>query len=604
MKAARFLAIVLLILAVLAGGVYLFRLPLAGWAARSALASAGFEKPAARVSALSLHGATLEGVAARAGGAEAFRFERIETDFNWRRVLAERAVETLRVGPGSVRLKLSDDGKVSLAGLPAQSGKGGALPFRSVTLSDVAFIVDAPDGGASGAVNATYDVANGGTASMTLASERLALRGVEFTAVDASGNAILSADGTIGFEATVRADMAATGAAAKDVALALKGGGSSWKDAAAGATDKLAVTARLDFSAPDIAFRQQETQPVMSADQMKMLFGEEISRAALTGALDIAFAGGAVETRIAADAPLTLTTPDGGALTVMPQGEAPFYATSPARDRASFRFTLASDGVDASGGADYENENGRWRFAAPLEIEAYDSGGLAVDRTTLLIDATSESESLINADVTVRSGVRKATIGRLAISDAPIKGAFSVAADTRARRATVMNKSGCFTLERGKGRIAEQDLETSLEGVTLCDNGAPVAIITWAGDAACSIAGVLTAKKGSLRLGKTTARGRPPALTFDATYHPAENRTVINGVIRDGAMTLNDGLDMSDVDGRFDFTLEKERARERKVSQLRVAQHRKRQYAAALCAGDGGGRRLAQKGTTRRGFPM
>ncbi|MEO1136080.1 MAG: hypothetical protein AAFW68_05630, partial [Pseudomonadota bacterium] len=64
MRAARVLAIVMVLAALTAAATYAFRLPIAGMVVRSAMASAGLENPKARVTALSLNGVRVEDLSA------------------------------------------------------------------------------------------------------------------------------------------------------------------------------------------------------------------------------------------------------------------------------------------------------------------------------------------------------------------------------------------------------------------------------------------------------------------------------------------------------------------------------------------------------------
>lgn len=579
MRAARFLAILLLIAAIIAGAVYLLRLPLAGFAVRTALAQAGFDEAQARVTALDLQRVVIEDLSARASGVEAFRVETVSARYDWRRILADRMVDDIRVGPGAVRLSLDDRGRVSLPGVGsapgARDGAVGALPFRRLTLVDMAIRIDAPKGAARALFNARYDFGAGGEATFTLASDALSVGGVDLSALDGAGAATLSADGSMNFTARASADLQSGGVRADAVAVEIDGGGGSWRDAAAGATDRLALAARIGFAAPDIALFGAAAAPVTNVRQLNFLFGDEIDRAALSGALDVRIDAGRFEARIPDDATIALTTPDGGGLTLAAQGAAPLASLSETREAASFRFALASDSVDLEGGMDFVVDAEGWRLAAPLEIDAYSSDAFAIERTALLIDARAAGPDRIEADVTVQSGVSKATIGRLTIADAPLSGAFAVDADLKAKSASVTNRRECLALDRLDARIAEMDLVADFSALSWCAPSGPILTLDWAGDLTARLAGAIAAERGAVRFGETTARGRPPMFDIAATYLPAQNRTEATGVISDGAVVLNDGLDLSDSEGRFSLTLDRDMLRaDATLDSLKVAQHR------------------------------
>ncbi|VAV97471.1 hypothetical protein MNBD_ALPHA05-1877, partial [hydrothermal vent metagenome] len=104
MRAWRYILGLLVLLAAVAAGLYLARLPVAGFAVRAAMGAAGFENPKARVTVLSLEKIMLTGLAAGPEGHEVFRIEAVEARYQWRSLLFERRVDAITVGPGEARL--------------------------------------------------------------------------------------------------------------------------------------------------------------------------------------------------------------------------------------------------------------------------------------------------------------------------------------------------------------------------------------------------------------------------------------------------------------------------------------------------------------------
>ncbi|WP_375202454.1 intermembrane phospholipid transport protein YdbH family protein [Hyphococcus sp.] len=576
MRIARFLAIVLTLLVILTALVWVFRLPLAGWAARTAMASAGLEAPQARVTALTFDGVRLVNVAAGPKAARGFSFDVVEVDYDWRRLWRERAIDAVRAGPGALRVRVGEDGDFSIPGLPSGGGSGGnrSLPFDSVSLSEVAMVVDAPQGGATGRVNATYDIQSGGEASIDLSSDEIVWNNFLFQNVKSAAQLDLAADGAMSLSLTYEGDAETDMIAARRVFFTATGDAGSWRDVVTGGAELLSGAVRVAFSAPEIDLRDEDLLSLTSAAQMQTVFGEKLQNAAFAGIADVAFEGGAFQIRLADEGgPLALTTPEGASLTLTPQGSAPFYARAGGRETSSFQFALVSDGADAKGAADLEREGGFWRVAAPIEIDAFVSSALSLDGSRIDIEAQSNGSEII-ADIGLKSGLRKATIGRLTINDAPFNGAFRVTADLNAQRAQVVSKSDCFNIERGRGRLEGQDLDVRLSEITLCNAEGPLAVYTWTGDTACTVSGEIAARDGSVRFGKTVARGRPPVVRFDAAYHPARKHTIIKGGVVNGAMTINDAVEMSGVIGEFDFELDAQGMQaDAAVNRLRIAQH-------------------------------
>lgn len=577
MRAARFLIILLVLAAILAALAFVFRLPIAGWAARQAMAAAGLENPSARATALTFSGARLEGVAAGPEGARDFSFEAIEADFSLRRLFAEKKVEALRAGPGVVRVRVDEAGGASVAGFETggDRGDGGgvALPFDRLLLRGVVLAVTAPDGEAAGTVDAEYDIGQGGAGAITLEAEHFAWSNIRLADLKATATANLSADGKMTFAAELTGAAEAPGAAIRNVAAKIEGEASSWRDAAAGAAEKVSGKARVSFSAPDIEIRDAKAQSLMSASATQTVFGENVQEAALSGAFDVALSGGGLAVRLDGGAPLTLETPDGASLALTPQGDAPFVSLTGEKQTASFRFVLAGGGATMSGGVDAMREGANWRLAAPVEIGEFAAGALALGASRVDVSAVSDG-GRIDADIAVKSGLKRAKIGRLTISEAPFSGSFAVNADMTAQRASIASKSECFAVDRGRGAIEEQNLDMRFTAMSLCNGGGPLAEITWAGDPAVSLSGEVSAADAAIRFGETHAKGRPPAIRFDAAYSPAVKTTAIKGEASGGAMTLNEAIVLSGVAGDFDFSLDAETMRAAaSIDRLRIAQH-------------------------------
>ncbi len=596
MKTARFAAIVVLLAAILVALIFVFRLPLAGWAARSAMASAGLESPQLRVTALTFNHARLEDVAAGPSGARAFSFDLIEADYGLRRLLFEKKVGALRAGPGQIRLLVDEAGNISLPGVNIGGGsdEAVALPFDSLSLLDVAMIIAAPDGSASGTLNADYDLASGGAAAFDLATERLTWNSVVIANAKSEIVLKLSADGQARLTGEFTGDAATDGLSAKSVAIALDGEAASWRDAAGGDLKKLAGVIEIKATAPDMTFGEAQAQKLLSAAQMELIFGQQLERAAFDGAVEVRWDAQGYAVRVSdPSSSLALATPDGASLRVRGQGEAPLYARTGERETSSLAFNLMSDGVDAAGAVDFERTGAGWRLAAPLDIAEYSSPSLSVEGSRIDVMAVSNGGE-IEADVALKSGLRKAVIGRLTVTEAPFNGAFKINADMAAQRATISSKSDCFAIESGRGVIAEQNLSISLAGITLCNAEGPLAVYTWTGDAACTLEGDVSARNGTFKMGETVARGRPPVFRFNASYHPAQNTTSIKADLANGAMVLNEVLDMAELIGRFDFRLDADGMHATaNVDRLRMTQHLSNSeqlllFAPVIAAGQGG----------------
>ncbi len=590
MRAARFLAVLLVLAAGLAAVAYAFRLPLAGWAARRVMAGAGVEAPAARVTALSFSHLRLEDVAAGPVSSRDFFVENIEAEFHWRRLWRERKADLLRVGPGRARIIIDEAGGLSVAGFKAGAGganDSGALPFDRFVLDGLSFLIVSPDGDAVGMLKAEYDFAQGGSGAISLEAEQFSWNGIRLSDMAGSANAELSADGLIKFEGSFGGDAETSAARLRGFVANLDGEASSWRDGVSGAAEKLEGAARVTFAAPKVEIAGENGVALMGADAMQTVFGAPVREAALSGAVDVSVSQSGIAAHIAEGAALKLETPDGAMLTLSPGGEAPFIFRSDERENASFRFSLASEGVDASGGVDFLRQDGEWRLAAPIDISEFALQDFALHGGHIDLSASSSGDQ-IDADITVESGLRRAKTGRLTVLDAPVSGAFRIQADMAAKRASIFSKNDCVAITRGRGQMATLDLDMQFTAMTLCNDDGPLVTAAWGGPADFTLAGELAAQNAAIRFGKTRAQGRPPVIRFDASHRPSADSTHIKGAVSGGDMALLQAIDMSAVAGRFDFSLGPQTMRaSADINRLRIEQHQEKgqaQLAAPVIA--------------------
>lgn len=577
MRVARFLAIVVLLLAILLAALYLLRKPVASWALRQGMAQAGLENPQGEVTALTLDAIRIENLSAGPAGGEGIRFAQINSDYHWRQVLSERSVKNVRVGPGLVRVNIDQQGRISFPGINLGEGGGdsaGALPFETLTLSDVEISIDAPEGQAAGSISAEYDQRTGGVAELEILSNMLRFGDMTISDGETAFNLTLSDNGDISATGRFVGDLDYQGATVRALSMGFDGNGASWRDAAKGARDKLTGAARINVKAPNINIEQAEIFAPLSTPAMQALLGGSVTGGAIGGAFDVTFDQDGIKILFADDEPpLTVETDKGTKLVVSPQGNAPFLSHEEARDAASFQFAISGSGINANGAADAEYIDGNWRLAAPINIDAYQSPALSLNGSRIDIAARSEGENIL-ADINLKSGLKKLTIGRLTIDDTPFTGGFEIAASTSAKRATIANKSECLALARTHALLSEQDMEARLSGLELCNREGRLMSVNWSEQVTSTLNGILSAQDANFRIGQTKASGKPPVIAFDADYHLVEDVTRITGIITDGDMTLNDVLDMSAVDGGFEFVLDAEEMKiDAIVDNLHIAQH-------------------------------
>ena len=582
MRAARFLLGMVLAVLVLAAGAYAFRLPIASHALRSAMSGAGLENPQGRVAALSLNGVRLEGFAAGPEGREAFRFETVEADYDWRRLLSARVVEAVRVGEGAARIEIGPDGTVSLAGLSLPQGgdSGGevgasGLPFSTLSLEEIAFVVDAPEGRATGTLSAEYDVGAGGRALLSAASEAAAWRSFRVENARLDLDVAFDPDGAARLTGAVRGGLAAPEAAIRNVDFDLSGEGGSWRSLAAGEREGFAFRATLSLNNADIPV---EASPLLSSlaasPAARTVLGASASSAAASGEI-VAEAGpdGFVVRLGAPDRRPSLRLDSGPALSVGAIDGGAIFTRGEDSERAAFSYRLEGAALNGSGVLIAETHGDGWRIAAPLSLEAFASDpvsfrGAEID---LAADITSEG---VDADISADADIREASFGPLTIFDAPVRVSAKAAVDPAARVMTATLAEGCLTVDAVRAVLDGQDMEASLNGAALCPGGGPFAVFQWSGDPQVDIAGEASASSARYRQGEIAAAGAPPRVVFSAVQHPRTGEFSANGTFRGGRIALNDALAMSAMEGGFDLALDADGMRAAaQVASVRVAQH-------------------------------
>ena len=560
MRVARFLLGFILLLAILAMAAYILRLPLAGFAVRSAMASAGLENPKARVTELSLSGVRLAQVSAGPSGAESFRFDAIEADYKWRRLWPARRIEAVRIGPGAVRFVLSPEGRFSLPGAKPRSGEGGAsLPFSKLTLNDIGLIINTPEGQAAGVVSASYDVAQGGRASVALSTKLAGFQAIRTRNASVKSDITFADDGTVSLIGAMQGDVITTQAALRGIDVSLTGSGQSWRTIAAGDRDGFIFEALMRIHAATIPVESAASLSALSGSSSSAFVDDQISSLGISGALALKFSKNGFTLEEAQDDGLPVLRSDTGIVLALSGFEGkPIYSRLNGAERATFAYTLKGARIEADGVIDAERLAAGWRIKAPVSFGEFRSDALSVDRTFLTLDVTTNAAGF-NADISVTSNIRKAFVGRLNISDAPVDASVKVDLNQAARRAVVFQANDCIAFDRVKMTIEEQDTEAVFSYARLCaKDNSEIAVFDWSGPVRAVLSGALSAGRGRYRLGQTRIVGRPPRVNFQAVYLPDVNQTSVAGDINGGAMTLNDMLNFSRADGKFELTLDKE----------------------------------------------
>lgn len=574
MRAARILIGCLVLVAILAGGAYLLRLPLAGMAVRAGMSAAGLGNPRARVTALSLDRIALADVAAGSQGRDILHIDAAEAAYDWRALLFERRARTVRAGPGFLHLAVSPDGEISIPGVGGARGGegGGALPFSALELNNIALAVDTPEGAARGAVSATYDVKSGGAAQLQIETDRAGLENLIFENAALGIDATFAGDGAVSADGSLSGDIVSSYGSLDGVDLAVEGEGRSWKDIAEGNRDAFTGRVRIDLNAATAPVADVPALARLGEDRAALIFGAPVSSLDALGTLVLTLDEAGFSA--APEGPVRLRADSGAVLEIEAEEDAPLYRRADGKSETAFAYAVSGALVSVAGAIDAETTDEGWFIHAPLRIGEYRSDAVSIDESSAVLRITTQPNSL-SADVTTSSRLREASIGRFAISDAPLSAHVLIDADMDAGRATAsLPDDSCISLERGRFRLEEPDMKASLKAARLCGDGGPLATIQWNDNLRADFSGVLTAADASYAMGETQFAGHPPRIGFRGSHEAAAGRTQAAGTIAGGAVRLNDALVFSAADGRFDLALGKEALNaSARFDSVRVAQN-------------------------------
>ena len=552
---------------------------------RGALAGVGLEEAQLRVTALSLSGARLEGLSAGPAGDEVFQFDFIEADFDWLRLLRRREVDALRIGPGAVQLAISPGGEISMPGVAPGGGGSDALPFKSITISDLTLRVDTPEGEATGKVSADFDTQSGGHASVSFSALKAGTKKYRLEDASADADILLDAESVAQIEGSLTGDVVSDAAIMRNATVAVSAENLSWRKLDAGTKRVLAGDAVVSFDIAEMPVNDIAFFAAGNGSRAAAIFGDPPTAFSFSGALAMTAENGAVAvSKSPTGSPLAINADTGATLTIEALGDAPFYGRGDNVERAAFSYRLSGAKIDAQGTVTARKTDAVWRVSAPVSLGEYNSDRLSITGADMKIDATLGSGET-TAGVTVDIGLRKGKIGRLNVFDAPFEASFNIAAENNARRAVVTQTNECIDLENVRATIDRQDTEIILADAEFCANGEPIAVIDWNDAVESAFAGALSAAHARYRLGNTHLIGEPPRLEFNAVYTPALNQTLATGNVEGGAMVLNDLLDLAQTTGQISFSLDEEVMRASiRAEKTLVSQHRDLPLVAPVLA--------------------
>ncbi len=562
MRGVKVILAVVAAVIIVAAALFVFRNPIAGFALRQAMAAQGLPNPGARVTALSVNHIRIEDVSSVQAGrldAPLLRFDHVDVAFNLREAMSARRVSRVDLGPGAVRIDVQENGAMRAAGVPVGAGgggSGGGLPFSALTVSDLEVTVWTPEGVASGAVDATYDIDGSGRIEATFSSEKAGLSGFVLENTAATVDIALAESGDVSVTAGYAGDIRSPHGQIREADFVVQGEGASWKDLAAG--DWRAFRGRADLGVGEARLEARDAPVADALNAYADLLGGPFDVLELSGDLTLVADNGAVSVELGERA-LSVEADTGARFAIDAAMGEPLLVFEDMRAAIAGVLSVRGGDVSATATIDaYQTDDGGWYFNIPLRVGAIAAPSFALSDASAVLHGTAAAD-VIDFEVTASGEVLSASIGRFAISDAP--GAITArGAYDRAMKSLVLQlpEGSCAMLDRISLKIAGQDMDASLNDARLCAGDGPLAAIRLEDNPTADFSGVVTAEGARYRLGQTRFVGGPPSIELDGRYVPAENRTTASGVAKGGSVVLNNLLRFDRADAVLDFALEKD----------------------------------------------
>lgn len=548
---ARLIIGVALVLALTAVGLYLLRKPIAEAAVEQVMRDARLEAPSVDVDTVGFRRLSLLTMKAGAGEPPpldlrnvVFTYDLLDLIFRGRLISAE-------IGEGSATLAVAEDGGVSLAGWrPDPDAPSKGAPLKSIAIKALALTVLTPKGPAEMRIAGDIDLQSGGALEFSGKAGEAGIAAGSISNGAVEGSLTFGADDALALDASLKGDLVLPAGVARGVDLAVAGTLSGWKSflgsgdrALAG---KLKVALRQSTVASDVA-------PSLKG-ALSRGGGDEIKTLAISGAAEVSFdrEGFSVSLK---DDPLTIAADRGDAL-VITASDGPLYEERNGARRLSLRADL--EGPVASGRAAMTAAAPQ---GAPWTISAEARFGEQRVATVRFKDFSgrfsgSLADGVLSGVVNADAHVNEAAVGRLTISDMPVKGALDLNYVVADARATVTPAgASCIDIGHASFKFAEQDMDANVKTATLCASATPLFTFDFGAAPLTHSDGSLTARTARYRLGATLFEGAPPAINYSLDYRPDAQTSAIKGEMKGGNVILNNFLRLTQIAGTFGMDL-------------------------------------------------
>ncbi len=558
--AGRAILGLLIIVILVAVGVFLFRAQLTGLVLRQAMVREGLENPQLRVTNVSLNTLRLADVAAGENpSAPQFFFASIEVDYDWRALFNLRRVEHIRLGPGGVRADIDEHGQIRLGGIESVDGDGtpsnAKLPFDVVTLESLDLLITGLNGNVLGNLTGALDIDNGGVFNLQLDTDHFAYRELLFEHAAFKAEIELEKTGSVRAVADYFGDLGASSGALRNVKIEMNVDGAPWRAAMRGEVDALSGEILIGIRSAELISSDSPIISEFVASDSAGMLGAPVSVLSISGEFRAMFERGGLT--VFGQEPLRIMADNGAELVLESLDNKPIAVLGDDAGETSFQVKLSGGDVNATGKVSAASvSGGGWQFDMDADIN-----DLTLDTTVLgpsiLAAKGTASANMIGAELSLKTTIRRATIGQLTIKDSVIDAPFrlnSVFAEKR----VVLDSIADSCVHFAGAELVLQGLSeiTVLNKVGLCRSDDPYLTLEWEGAPVAKVGGIISAKSVRYKLGDTTIEGAPPEVDFTALYTPDRRHTTVSGRFAGGRLLINKVLNLSAMTGAFDAALE------------------------------------------------
>ncbi|MEL7487308.1 MAG: YdbH domain-containing protein [Pseudomonadota bacterium] len=557
-----------------------------------AMANAGLQSPSVEIDAFTLSEIELSDI--RAGGdAPDLSIEALKVEYSLFALLQERRLKRIDVGPGTIAVRIGDQGKASLAGLVLEAGEEASaaptLALGALTIDRLTVEARTDAGVVSGVIDGAYDEKAGAAFDVSGGTRMFPIDDAVVEEAAFQAGVRLQPDGDVSVKGGVSGDIASPLGRIDDVVVAFDGEGASWRAVATDGMAALRGRLELQIASSDFSIANTAALSSLTAEEARLFATEPVRTLSARGGVILVVDDSGVSVEAAGDRALMIETNRGDQLVVGPIDGAPIFRATDLAARAQLAAAFTGPGV--TGGATFAArslDNGGVRFAATSDIVNPSFSGVAMGATAFAADGVFRDDAL-DGDIIISTTMQQAEIGRFSITDAPFRAALRMSADFNARTLSVTTETDdCIALSRATFALDGQPMDATLRNASLCEKSGPLLTAEWDGDPEARLVGMLAAESGRYRWGETRLAGAPPWIDVDAVYRPAAHTTRVVGSVSGGRATLNEALVGSNISGVYEARLDgAEISGEATLKRARIAQAAEiEQVAPVIVSGD------------------